>query len=378
MKDRKYLSIWITIIILANILAGCSWYPDGTTYNVGDDSQVQVETNESGNIKGKLTANVDIDAKVDIPDDDNWKNYSVESRMIDVSRRETTASLFESKDTAKISEMTNKDGTIMAYSYQFPSGNILSFSKGSIGYNTLTMIDRTYDRYIKGVNGIRENINDLFPYKELDGISRDASIKKVQDVCAKLNIEISSEPDVYAVDYEHAQTIADSDSSYSLDKKGNLKNNWTKDNNAYVIIYRICMNGIPITDSSYFFDSGNASYSKVKAIVNKDGIISFNASGIYDVSSESIVSDKLCNLSDVMKILESRYYYSTSNSQTKIAKISLEYVPVYTKELQKYNLKPYWVCKIDTLRVDVKDENESSFLQRKTVFIDAVAKTVLN
>lgn len=378
MKRQKLIHIIITIVISINLLVACSWYPDGTTYDVDDESQVQVETNASGDIKGKLTANVDIDAEVDIPDNNNWKNYSVKSRMPDIGIREVAVNLFEGTNTVKPSEITGKDGSISAYGYQFPNGSNLTISKGMISYNTPIMIDRSYNRYIIDENGLKQNVNDLFPYKDLDGISKEASIKKVQDICEKLNIEIDSKPEVYAIDYEHAQAIVDSDSSYNLDKTGNPKSKWVKDNNAYIIFFRININGYPITKENYQLDGGNASGSSVEAIVNKDGIISFVASGIYDVSAESIVSNELCTVSDVLKILESRFYYMTANSQTKIEKISLEYVPVYTNELQKYEMKPYWVCNIDTLRTDIKGGNGTSIKQRKVVFIDAITKTVLN
>lgn len=377
MKRQKIIRIWITIILFINLLAGCSWYPDGTTYNVDDESQVQVETNDSGDIKGKLTENVNIDAEVDIPDNKNWKNYSVKLRMPDIGIREKAVSLFEGENTVKPSEITNNDGAINAYQYQFPNGNNILISNGRIIYSKPMMIDRSYDRYIKGDNGIKDNINELFPYKELDGISREESVKKIEEICEKLNIEIGSEPEVYAIDYEHAQAIVDSDSTYNLDKAGNPKNKWVKDNNAYAIFFRINMNGIPITDLDYHVNGGNASGSYVEAIINKDGIISFAVNGIYDVTEESIVGNQLCTVSDVLKILESRFHYMTSNSQTDIEKICLEYVPVYTSELKKYDLKPYWICKINTLRTDIKDGNGTSTKLKKTLFIDAVTKTVL-
>jgi hypothetical protein len=365
MKKRLYHSLLMTVVILG--LTGCSLYPDGTAYNAGD-IEVNTELSEEGKLSAKLNDVVNIDADITIPDiGDNWSNYKATYKTIDESTRDKVLKFFQ-KDSGIKEEGTNE---YYKYTYKFDDDSSLFFGNqchAYVIYDTAIRKDRQYETYVQGAYDIKENAHTLFPNEELEGISKSDAVSMVTELCKELNIEISDTPDVYAIDAEHAQMIADEDESYLTNKKGEVSRSWEKSDEAYVIYFKVKLSGVELTDTNAQTSSYQVVSSGVTAIVGADGIYRFEASGIYDVVQGESVSD-FCTLSDVVSILASKYYYTQGISGSRISEICLEYVPVRMVNEDGFEIKPYWVCHV----YNQKDDREIL----RIVYIDAATKMTL-
>lgn len=374
LKKSKQIGLILACCIS---LWGCSFFPDGTSYVTGD-KKAEVHTEEDNKIVGKINDATNINAQIYVPENVEWCNYKVKRRMVETNKRQQLAK-YLSYEMKVPQEIEGESMGEKRYDYEYSDTSSLNFSPASVRYDTSQHKELQHSSYILKNGNIRSDIADCFPNSSIEGFSKEEALETAQQICEILGIEVGDNPDIVAIDSEHANSMKEEDELLGMDKYGEKTRDWTKEDEAYFIQYKVKWNGVLLSDCSKSDDSNSYYSNYFNIIIGREKIVRINFVGLYDIeSSETVAEQDLCPVSKVLDILASRGYYSKGmTGQGEITKISLNYVVKYTSATGEWSIVPCWICDNNVKSTTVKDGKEYIHSQYQYIHIDPVKKVVV-
>lgn len=335
---KKRLPFIMITIILIFSLTGC--FPDGKK-TLSEDGFISSLASIPKELQQTLAENLIIDADIVVPEKFPAKTYQATLKEGD---KENIEQIFLSnKEVTNVEEIPNDfDRTKTNYLYSTADGASLFIENGSIFFNEKKAIDRQYTRYIKGTSSFMDyNLKETFPKETLSNVDREASVQSFEDICDELGIEISGEPEVYALDVENLDRITD----YSEGKpSGEPIEKWTEEDQAYFINAHVIYDAFPMTQFGYITKSGYGEGTCLSAFFGVDGLIGFSVRPLYKVLDNGKDISKICSLDVANNAIKEKYKNTILSNPITVSEIRLEYVPVQKDvEKQIYELTPMWV-----------------------------------
>ena len=363
LKKNKGLALMIFVCVFS--FWGCSFFPDGTSYVMGD-KEAEVHTEEGNRIVGKIDDVTDIDAEVYVPENVEWCNYKVTRGMVDAEKRQQLAAyLCYGMEVPQ--EVEKESIGEKRYDYKYTDNSLLVFQPTAFTYNTPHHREMQHSSYVLYNQRPRPNIDDLFPNDSIEGFSREEALAVAEQIYKMAGIEVGDNPYIVAIDSEHANNLKKEDELLGVDKNGEKTRDWTKEDEAYFIQYKVKMNGVFLSDCSKNSAKGSYYSNYFNIVVGRDKVIKIDFKGLYEIeSSEAIAAEDLCPVSKVVDILASKGYYTKGiTAENNIIQISLDYVVEYDEVKNEWRIFPCWICYNDTRSVTEKDGEQYTHSQMR-------------
>ncbi len=322
------------IAVLMLVCSACSTTEKvESNRNSAENSSGAPTPSSTGNIssttkiyKAALADNLKADASMEIPDVKDIPILQVaengfdENHLLDV--------FLGSKDA----QVKNNDGET---DYTL-NGKTLKVFKDSGSFNLITPAGDYINSIIDNMNG---GIDTAFESKELDFMTISKATEQVAGIFNQLHITPHLPPKVYTLDYatlqrEQDTLIQDQDFKYFVDLgKIKLKEKWNKEDEAYYMVFRIDIHGIPCTPTGYTLQSSEVEVpgSEVRVIVSKNGIESFDIEGsIYKELNAKANPSFLISLEQALDSLKKKFDTIILKDELTVRNISIMYVPQIT------------------------------------------------
>ncbi|MEG2743495.1 MAG: hypothetical protein RR948_14500 [Clostridium sp.] len=368
MKNKSLLSI----LAAALILTGCS------SNKIVESKMSRTELqNFPSHISEELDKNLTIDAETLVFDAENYNVLNVKYKQYD----ETEASNIFLKDEIIDTRTENGKDNDKNVWIKTKSNKNLSVSK----YNLRFDVDnKDYTHLMFESNQYLFNEMKLkFPKDTLESLNKKDSIDKVKQVAKDLDLSLYDEPIVYSLD---VNSLRDAENNFMTDeqyadseatKPGTGKVNWTEEDEAYLIIFKSTLNNIPIYSRAVRLSSDNSflSPNHLKAVVNKNGIVLFDVSSIYDSPSLSTENLSCIQYTEALKTIKNKYKNIIITDPIKISNINLEYIPrLKDKDLGEFILTPAWVflTEYEYIIDDVISNSKIVIKDTDAILIDAI------
>lgn len=364
------------ITAFLTFLSGCGLVPDGSiSWEKQEADSVVIENNHA---KGSLGEGIEVDADISGTELKEWKECTAVPRQFDDAAAERISRYFLGNSAYLNGIYDNyeaADGT-SRYEYKKKSGEYVVTFSGQIGFNTPVCINNYYSTFVMPDKLLDEDtLNELFPLDSLDGFDKNNVINSFKTICSDLNIEISDNIRIHALDKDSANQIRKENDWLTRDKHENLLPDWTRDTEAYFILAPLSLNGIELPTQNTSSSTGSTYTSYVYAFYNRQGLIQFTASGMYEILDEKVVTD-VHSINDVLNFLATNYsYLAGMNMNVAISDIKLTYIVKKYELDKKYKVLPTWVCREDTVIKTSKDGKEEEKTRTKYLYIDAQTMT---
>lgn len=225
--------------------------------------------------------------------------------------------------------------------YYFDNEGYFLYDTGCIGF--------TKDAYKRDNSGYSEaescndvfytpnNMKKYFKDNVLNDFDLDDIITKSNNIINQLSISVEKNPKVYAINKNTMQNL--------LYNRQDQYENFSKDNEAYILHYRQFFEELPLT---YFWSHSNAREAQgirplVSFIYSRDGLEYFNTDLIEITKKGNDVN--VCSFNEaatsVKKHIEN--LYSENNEQVIVTGGELNYISEVDYSKNTISLKPAWI-----------------------------------
>ena len=368
-------TVFVAVTLFCSLLTGCGKFADKTEYSA-DIKEKHGVTIDSNHASGKLSCGIKVDAGIIQDNNTQWKEYRAVKRQFSKADSERIQGVF-SNNVSSYEEYDNgTEAGGKMYIYNLSDGSV-SVSDGSISYRKNYVPTYNYGAFFENDDVIadRDVLAERFPNESIDGIEKEDVIKKFTSICKTLNINISDDIQIYAMDADTANNFRKENELIFTDKNNKKTPDWTKKDESYYIIAPIMVGDalLPMQRESHLTQP-----SVVNAAFNKEGLIYFYVSGIYDIAEEKTVAE-VCSANDVLNVLEESYS-SIGNICRNITftEFRLQYVAKYYSLNHEYRIKPSWVCTQKNVVSAVKDGQKYENITTRDVYIDAQSKNIFS
>lgn len=258
----------------------------------------------------------------------------------------------------------NPRGTYTEYLGDDGSVLTVTFSQGSFNFRTKAL------EYIKFPT---ENFSTKYEFSylhsglprydtvyklgELDFLSREDAVKAVTEVLTRLNIPVSDDVEVYAIDrvtmQEHQERLLQSPESSA--QFYSIKDAFTKEDEFYILSFTAVQDALPITHRCYTAESGGKFVmgTNIKVYLSPSGITYLDASMLYRTQGveETHDADALISAQDAIDKTFAIHSADSAAERVTVTEAHLEYGCVPNDAgSDEVRLVPVWSL---TLRYDI-------------------------
>lgn len=365
---RKIL--FLQLICLSFIFTGC--FPDGTTENVEKNHTIVQENDIS---EGYETIE---NIKVNVKFTDTAKDSYAEASDISLKKwNEDLLNMFFVKNKVikeknEFDSDHNKGEKVKSITFQ--DGSNIVYENGYLYYNSFESKKNNYGFYLFFEDIYKSNrlINEFFSDEEIDGLDKQTAIDEVKEFIKLSNIEVMDEPLVYTLESESINKLINTEKI--MDKNGELIEEFTKDQDAYAIIFNCKIDDVPILPFAYY--SSNKALggygtdgSYIRCIVNKNGIVYVTAKCIPE--KFNLLEEKdICTSQKAVETVFEKYRNLKPKNEIEIVDAKLIYIHVPDKK--EYVLKsfqPVWAVIVEEKVFN--EEKNAEDIYAEAIMIDA-------
>lgn len=383
---KKIISVCMLVVLMSAMMTGC--FP--TTENKqnsnsslsGDNSSGANNENDVSEFptyiedrdveKLTIKANVNIPADFDI----NQKVSIVSAKPATWDRESIVSGISNGRQVVDEFSGENSGPDDRFYSYTFDDNSNLTFYLGSVSYYTEMEAEYQYTYYFDNYENFKDEdtLKKMFSDKNIDGIEKSDAVDNANQVISLLDIDdILGEPQIYSMDAASVNFLQD---EYDArDKYGEEVSKWSDEQEAYLLIYPVLYQNIPSLCMNANGENELISSSKVYFIYGKNGLITFNVSGIFDVKSTVQESYAYSPLDAIQSVKDS-FENIIMDTEIEISLIKLAYITRYDFEnITEWRIEPVWFIdgKYINSTSDSVDGKDNLVDQNYTTIISAVS-----
>ena len=382
---KKIISVCMLVVLMSAMMTGC--FP--TTENKQNSNSSLSGDNSSGAnnendvsefptyIEDRDVEKLTIKANVNIPADfDINQKVSISSAKPATWDREIIVSgISNGRQVVDEFSGENSGPDDRFYSYTFNDDSNLTFYLGSVSYNTEMEAEYQYTYYFDNYENFKDEgtLKKMFSDKNIDGIEKSDAVDNANQVVSLLDIDdILGEPQIYSMDAASVNFLQD---EYDArDKYGEKVSKWSDEQEAYLLIYPVLYQNIPSLCMNANGENELISSSKVYFIYGKNGLITFNVSGIFDLKSTVQESYAYSPLDAIQSVKDS-FENIIMDTEIEISLIKLAYITRYDFDnITEWQIEPVWFIegKYVNATSDSVDGKDNLADQNYTTIISAV------
>lgn len=383
---KKIISVCMLVVLVSAMMTGCfpttensqnsnsslSGDNSSGTNNENDVSEFPTYIEDRDVEKLTIKANVNIPADFDI----NQKVSIVSAKPVTWDRENIVSGLSNGRQIVDEISGENSGPDDIFYSYTFDDNSNLVFSLGNVSYYTEMEAEYQYTYYFDNYENFKDEdtLKKMFSDKNIDGIEKSDAVNNANQVISLLEIDdILGEPHIYSMDAASVNFLQD---EYDArDKYGEKVSKWSDEQEAYLLIYPVLYQNIPSLCINATGENESISLSKVYFIYGKNGLITFNVSGVFDVKSTVQESYTYSPLDAVQSIKDS-FENIIMDTEIEISLIKLAYITRYDFEnITEWRIEPVWFIdgKYINSTSDSVDGKDNLVDQDYTTIISAVS-----
>lgn len=376
MKRVNVISTLFVFVICIFIITGCFPSVDmesSATYDELDN----LTSDYPLHIKDNDIEHLNIDAEIIIPPNFNTKQKisksTAEYREWDRENIVSKISNGRQIEDQEYGENTSEDD--LFYSYNFNDNSNLTFTTDSILYTTKMAVDFQYAYYFDSYqNYIYDNtLAELFTEKQIDGIDKNDALNSAKEIISLLNIDdVLGDPNIYSMDANTMNKFQNE--SGSTDKYGNQLDEWSEEQEAYLLIYPVLYQNLPSFKINALGENEMISSSNVYFIYGRNGIISFYVSGIFEIKTTELDSQVLSPLN---AIENTKHFFDGIIMDSDLDILMMRLVYIKRNSFEDYNslkIEPVWLIygNYDTVSSESSHSKETLTNDEYIAIISAV------
>ena len=376
---KRIICVCIITIFVSSIATGC--FPTAENKSNSNSSETKkenaisefptyIEDNDVEHIK--IKANVITPVDFDI----NQKVAIVSAKPVTWDRESIISGFSNGRQIVDEFSGENIGPDDRFYSYTFDDNSNLTFNLGSVSFCTEMETEYEYTYYFDNYENFKDEdaFKKMFSDKKIDGIDKNDAVNNANQVISLLEIDdILGEPQIYSMDAASVNFLQD---EYDVrDKHGKKVSKWGSEQDAYLLIYPVLYQNIPSLCMNANGENEYISSSKVYFIYGKNGLITFNVSGIFDVKSTVQESYTYSPLDAIQSVKDS-FEKIIMDKEIKISLIKLAYITRYNFEnITEWRIEPVWFIdgKYINLTSDSVDGKDDLVDHNYTTIISAVS-----
>ena len=305
----------------------------GTAATEQSTGTKEAQTNPD-HIKKELCDNVTVDAKIIIPDGYSGKAPVYDASVVYYDKEKVCKALnidFSSFTRVADGLFKKDDNTFLRFGDSISGG--FSFS------TEIRKIYANYNPYEKNeISGCGED-------KELDFMSKQEAIDKVQAVLTDIGIDNSRLLHIYALPVEYHQY---KENEYAkggyLSEDEKLGDRWNDYGGCYELVFTTELNRIPLTEFGYVAaDDSGYKGCEISVLYSADGIQDISASNRYRADESSAENKVLLSVDEMLEHLKNKFESVILTENYEIKEIKLCYFPqIIDRKEGKFRLIPVW------------------------------------
>ena len=301
----------------------------------------EVQTNPDHIKKERLCDNVTVDAEVITPDGYSGEAPVYEASVVYYDKEKVCKAL--NIDFSSFTQVV--DGLFKKDEKTFL--RVADSISGGIGFRT-----EIGDRYAIydpddekiGISGYGEN-------KELDFMSQQVVIDKVQAVLTDMGIENSKLLHIYALPVEYQQYVENTyvEGGYLSEGK-KLGDRWNDYGGCYELVFTTELNRIPLTEFGYTAaDDSVYNGCEISVLYSADGIQDISASNQYRADESSAENKTLLSADEILGYFKNKFESVIMDGDYVAKEIKLCYFPqIIDRKEGKFRIIPIWQITISS------------------------------
>lgn len=364
---------FLTVVIMAGTMVGCSIFPDGTINGIENNTAGDIVSEENRHISEEIDAALSVEADISIPQSmNNVKQYILKLKEVLPESCDNYAQTLENAER-KISdrqEIMDESGQLLRIIYTYEDGT--SYNSGNnVSYKTVKAKERQYHRYISKSNPQEQSL----PLEQLEDFPLDTAVDTAVEFCSQLGIKVSSDyMEYYAMDAEHMTQIMREKALYKSGKSESQGKEiiWEKEDEVYYFIFNSILDESPMSTASFSNESKYAGSTDVAVVVGRNGVEYLDVDTTYEVVETTSITENVDNVTDAINILKAAFQYATSFQKVMINDIKFTYIPVTVQASKQTTAYPAWELSAEVSKTSYKNGAEDSYMENRVYIVNAV------
>lgn len=367
------------------LLTGC--FPSVDTRQPSQSGQAELSTPSSkvseqkpvpSHVSKALSEDISVDAEVQYTDG----KYSVYQGTYRQFTENSLTSIFLKDES--IQARQTLDGSLFGEDVSITTEKQNSLYIASDYFDFQRLAYNDYTTFITGESDyFLDNLSEAYPAKSLSSLNKEEAIQKVARIVRTLSLPVNEKSlQIYsltakALNRQATQFMTNEEYQNDLKARGKtLKHKFTSEDEAYLLVYHCQIDGLPLHFEDYAPPSKDGvavKGARVHALVNKNGLIMFQAHGIPQVNPSLRKSTAIVPLDTALNAVKNKYRNTILTGKLKITNISLSYFPSnIDQKTQSFLLTPAWEFSTE-MKVKISDaKGKQEALKKGRILINAV------
>lgn len=253
--------------------------------------------------------------------------------------------------------------------------NYLLVEPGRVMYSTKEYYD-TFDSLLDEKGLFHDNYDEILEKESIGGVSEEKAIEIVQDVVEKNKISVKNTK-AYSLTKENLTKLSKifmSDQEYQEYMKDPtnepMKRVFTKNDEGYLVIMSVCAGDNVLHPDEYYYGERYYPGSKIWAIVNKSGLVTFQAEGIYDVDTSISQEIEVLSLEQAKEAMNQKFKNIISVNKTECKEIKQSFLAVSDGKSDTVSFIPVYIFQIEQKIDDNKGDEHRQVTENISLILD--------
>lgn len=248
--------------------------------------------------------------------------------------------------------------------------NYLLIEPGRVMYTTKEFYD-TFESLLDDEKGsFRDNFDEILEQGSVWGISKEKAVETVQRIVEKNRISVK-ETKAYSLtkgnltklsrlfmpDQEYAEYIKDPDNEP-------MKRVFAEKDEGWLVVMSVCAGENALYPNEYEYGEQYYPGSQIWAIVNKNGLVTFQADGIYEVDTGAPEKIKVLSSGQAKEILNQKFKNKISSHKPECKEMKESFLAVNDGKGSMVSFIPVYIFQIEQKHDDKGDQKRQSTEQR--------------
>lgn len=254
--------------------------------------------------------------------------------------------------------------------------NYLLIEPGRVMYTTREFYD-TFDSILYDETGLfRDNYGETLARGNIWGISEEKAVETVQRIVEKNKISVKNIEaysltkdnltklsKIFMSDQEYAEYISDPDNEP-------MKRVFTEKDEGWLVVMSVCAGENALYPNEYEYGEHYYPGSQIWAIVNKNGLVTFQADGIYDVDTDTPKKIKALSPEQAKETLNQKFKNIISSQRPECKEMKQSFLAVNDGKDNTVSFIPVYIFQVEQKIDDVKGDKKRQATQHMVLLLD--------
>ncbi len=253
--------------------------------------------------------------------------------------------------------------------------NYLLIEPGRVMYTTKEFYD-TFESLLEDAKGFRDDLDEILEQGSVWGISEEKAVDTVQRIVEQNKISVKETKaysltknnltklsKLFMTDQEYAEYIKDPDNEP-------MKRVFAEQDEGWLVVMSVCAGENALYSKEYEYGERYYPGTQIWAIVNKNGLVTFQADGIYDVDTDDSEKIKVLSSGQAKEILNQKFRNKISSHKPECKEMKESFLAVNDGKGNTVKFIPVYIFQIEQKRDDDKGDQKRQFTEQRVLILD--------